>query len=250
VVNALFFVYCWLVFVPLMVLATVALWILCMALSPFVGPRRAGRLTAVPWSRLGLLLSGVSVHIHGREQLDPDQSYVIVANHLSQYDIWVLYGHLGVDFRWVMKQELRRVPLIGYACEVLGHIFIDRSNHEQALASLENAKRQLVGGTSILFFPEGTRSRSGELLAFKKGAFRMAQDLELPILPVTLTGTRDILPPDTLRMQPGPARITLHTPIIVDGDDEQAVENAMAISRRAIASALESGQFSPQPDSH
>lgn len=235
-INALFFVYSWFVFVPLMIAATLFFGIVCVTLMPFLGPRRVARLSAVPWARLGLLLSGVRVDIQGRENLLPGQSYVIVANHLSQFDIWVLYGYLGADFRWVMKQEMRRVPVVGYCCERLGHIFIDRRDHDGALASLEQAKCRLAGGTSILFFPEGTRSRTGELQTFKKGAFRMAQDLNLPLLPVTLTGTRDILPPDTLRMHSGTAGLTLHPALQVRGEGDAALEQALQRCREAIAS--------------
>ncbi len=244
-VNALFFVYSWFIFAPLMLAATVLFGLLCFLLVPFLGPRRAGRLTAVPWSRLGLILSGVQVRLHGLEHLDPKQSYVIVANHLSQYDIWVLYGHLDKDFRWVMKQELRKVPVIGPCCALLGHIFIDRSDSRAAIASLETAKARLVGGTSILFFPEGTRSRDGELRPFKKGAFRMAQDLGLPLLPVTLTGTREILPPDSLRMHPGGAALTVHPPVAIDGADEAALEAALARCRSAIAGVAAEGCLEP-----
>ena len=102
-VNALFFIYSWFIFVPLMLLATVVAGAVCLCLVPFLGPRRVARLSAVPWARLGLLLSGVQVRVHGLENVDPSRSYVIVANHLSQYDIWVLYGHLegghrGLEF--------------------------------------------------------------------------------------------------------------------------------------------------------
>ncbi|NQY84438.1 MAG: 1-acyl-sn-glycerol-3-phosphate acyltransferase [Alcanivorax sp.] len=238
-VNALFFIYSWFIFVPLMLLATVVAGAVCQCLVPFLGPRRVARLSAVPWARLGLLLSGVQVRVHGLENVDPSRSYVIVANHLSQYDIWVLYGHLEQDFRWVMKQELRRVPVIGVCCAMLGHVFIDRRDRASALASLEQAKQRLTGGTSILFFPEGTRSRSGELRPFKKGAFRMAQDLDLPILPVTIIGTREILPADSLRMHPGTVDLTVHAPVAVTGKDDAAVEDAMARSRAAIASVGE-----------
>ncbi len=137
------------------------------------------------------------VSVEGRENLDPKQSYVLVSNHQSQYDIFLLYGWLGVDFKWVMKKELRKVLGIGVACDRLGHIFIDRSNHAAALATLETAKERIVDGTSVIFFPEGTRSRDGQLKKFKKGAFRMAVDLGLPILPLTVTGTRDVLPAGT-----------------------------------------------------
>ena len=240
-VNALFFVYSWFIFAPLMVAATLFFALLCIATLPFLGPRRVARITAVPWARLGLLLSGVHVTVQGREHLRPEQSYVFVANHLSQFDIWVLYGYLGVDFRWVMKQELRRMPMIGYCCARLGHVFVNRGDRASAIASLEQAKRQLVDGTGILFFPEGTRSRTGELRPFKKGAFRMAQDLDLPLLPVTLSGTREILPPDTLRMHPGTVSLTLHPAIRVEGDDEAALEEALRQSRTAIASVAETG---------
>lgn len=240
-VNAVFFVYSWFIFLPLVIASTLFFGLVCVMLLPFLGPDRVARLSAVPWARVGLLLSGVHVDIQGRGNLRPGQSYVIVANHLSQFDIWVLYGYLGVDFRWVMKQELRRVPVIGYCCARLGHVFINRRDRQSAIASLDQAKRQLVGGTSILFFPEGTRSRSGELQPFKKGAFRMAQDLGLPLLPVTLSGTREILPPDTLRMHPGTVGLTLHAPVLVGGADEAALEDAQRQCRAAIASVAEPG---------
>lgn len=238
-VNILFFIYSWFIFAPLMIAATVLFSLLCLLLIPFLGPRRVSLLTAVPWARLGLLLSGVHVEIHGREHLHTGQSYVIVANHLSQFDIWVLYGYLGTDFRWVMKQELRRVPLVGYCCARLGHVFINRRDHDSAIASLDTAQQQLRDGTSILFFPEGTRSRDGSLQPFKKGAFRMAQQLRLPLLPITLTGTRDILPADSLRMHPGTVALTLHSARVVQGDDENALEQARDRCRATIASVTE-----------
>ena len=240
-VNAIFFIYSWFLFAPLMLAATVLFGLLCFLLMPFLGPRRVARLTAVPWSRLGLMLSGVHVRLHGTEHLDPQQSYVIVANHLSQYDIWVLYGHLDKDFRWVMKQELRKMPVIGFSCALLGHIFVDRRNSQAAINSLKAAKARLVDGTSILFFPEGTRSRDGKLRPFKKGAFRMAQELGLPLLPVTLTGTREVLPPDSLHMQPGPVALTVHAPVTVEGNDEAAMEAALERCRSAIASVATEG---------
>ncbi|MEH6785548.1 MAG: lysophospholipid acyltransferase family protein [Alcanivorax jadensis] len=106
---------------------------LCLLLVPFLPADRVARLTAVPWARLCLFYSNVRVDVHGSEHLKPGQSYVIVANHLSQFDIFVLYGYLGVDFRWVMKHELRRMPVIGICCEKLGHIFINRSDTQAAM---------------------------------------------------------------------------------------------------------------------
>lgn len=241
-----FFLYSWLVFVPLMAATTLLLGALCLLLVPFLPADRVARLTAVPWAKLCLLYSGVRVDVYGGEHLQPGQSYVIVANHLSQFDIFVLYGYLGVDFRWVMKHELRHIPVIGICCEKLGHIFIDRSDTQAAIASLNQARARLANGASVLFFPEGTRSRDGHLKPFKKGAFKMAQDLQLPVLPVTLTGTFEILPPGTARLRPGQhAAITLHPAITSVGVSEAELLQVMQQSQAVIAAPL--GEACPQP---
>ena len=186
------------------------------------------------------------VEVHGRHHLLPGQSYVIVANHLSQFDIFVLYGYLGVDFRWVMKHELRKIPVIGICCEKLGHVFINRDNTEAAIASLNEARARLANGASVLFFPEGTRSRDGQLKSFKKGAFKMAQDLHMPVLPVTLSGTFDILPAGTLRLHPGAtARLILHPPLTVTGHSDTELQTLVRQSRAAIATPL--SDSCPQP---
>ncbi len=218
--------YVWLLFVPVMLGLTVFFGVVCLLLAPILGPRRTSRLTAVPWARLGLALSGIRVELARMDRIRPGQSYVVVANHLSHIDIWVLYGYLGLDIRWVAKQELRRVPVIGISCVALGHVFIDRSDHDKAMASLDAAKRRIVDGTSIIFFPEGTRSYSGEVQAFKKGAFHMARDLDLPVLPVTLTGTRARLRRGSAALNPGPVRMEVHEPIPVDGRSAEELAEA------------------------
>ena len=124
---------------------------------------------------------------------------------------------LKLDLKWVMKQELRKLPAIGIGCEKAGHIFIDRRNPQQAAKAITEALERLGTGIGILFFPEGTRSPDGHLLTFKKGAFRTAIDQQMPLLPVTLVGTRDILPARTLRLCPGKARMVIHPPIETEG---------------------------------
>lgn len=230
--------YKWLVFTPVMLLLTAGFAATAVVLVTFASPRRVAQLTGVPWARALAALIPMRVEVEGREHVDPAQSYVLVSNHQSQSDVLVLYGWLGIDFKWVMKQELRKMPGIGVACARLGHIFIDRSNHAAAVATLEAARDTIVDGTSVIFFPEGTRSRNGELLPFKKGAFRMALDLGLPILPLTVTGARDVLPAGTTNLMPGSARLTIHPPIPVEGltgDDCAALVDEV---RSVIASRL------------
>jgi 1-acyl-sn-glycerol-3-phosphate acyltransferase len=192
----------------------------------------------VLWAKLHIHLDPVWITVLGRQNIDPKQSYVVVANHQSNFDIFVLYGKLGVDFKWVMKSELRKAPVLGVACEKMGHIYIDRSNTQAAIASLQEAKRKIVNGTSVLFFPEGTRTRSGELGEFKKGAFQMALDLGLPILPVTITGTRKVLPPKTVDLFPGSVRMQIHAPVDVSGTTRETLGDLMARVREIIQSGM------------
>jgi 1-acyl-sn-glycerol-3-phosphate acyltransferase len=230
--------YKWLVFAPLMALVTATFASLAVVMPFFSSPRAVSRVTGVPWARVLAWLIPMQVRVEGREHVDPQQSYVLVSNHQSQCDILVLYGWLGIDFKWVMKQELRKVLGIGVACERLGHIFIDRSNHAAAIATLEGAKTKIVGGTSVIFFPEGTRSRDGKLRPFKKGAFRMALDLGLPILPLTVTGTRDLLPTGTRDLVPGSVRLIIHPPVAIDGLGSDDCARLSAEVRDIIASGL------------
>lgn len=243
--RLIYMLYLWLAFVPTMLGLTLLFGGLCLATAPFIGPRRAGRLYAVPWSRAGLALSGVSVQVTGTEHLRAGQSYVVVANHLSQVDIWVLYGYLGMDIRWVAKQEVRRIPVVGIACVALGHIFIDRSHPDRAIASLNTAQQQVRDGTSIIFFPEGTRSRDGMLRAFKKGAFRMAVDIDLPVLPIRLDGTRDILPPGTLRLSPGSVSLTILPALHAPERTDAGAEALMQATHQRLAEAQPEHQLAP-----
>lgn len=230
--------YKWLIFAPYLAVSTLFFGSLTVVLAVVTNPRITSFICGTVWSRLNGYLTPIRVRVTGRGNIDPTQSYVIVANHQSQYDIFVLYGWLGIDFKWVMKQELRKVPGIGIGCEKVGHIFIDRSNHEKAVASLRAAKEKIVNGTSVIFFPEGTRSRDGSLGVFKKGAFKMALDLRLPILPITIVGTRDILPTDTVDLFPGCARMIIHKPIDIAGYTDDNLDELVDRARGIIESGL------------
>ncbi len=192
------------------------------------------------WARVILWVTMIRVKVRGAENIDPSQSYVVAVNHQSALDILALYGHLPVDFRWVMKIEIRKIPLIGSACDWMGHVFIDRSNREKAIETLNRAKEKLINGTSILFFPEGTRSKTKELLPFKKGAFRMALDLQLPILPVTLRNTGDLMPARSLTATWGTIEMIIHPPIPVK---DKTIEELMETTRAYIQAGLDIEEF-------
>lgn len=231
-------IYVWLVFLPLVAIITLVASTLSVLFAILVNPNWASRNIAARWARVLARLTPIGVTIEGAENAHKDESYVVVANHQSQYDILLLYGWLDLDLKWVMKQELRKVPGIGIGCEKVGHIFVDRKRPTAARQAITNALKRLGNGVGILFFAEGTRSLDGRLLPFKKGAFLTAIQQDLPILPITISGTREILPAKTLRLFPGRARMVIHPEISTSGLSESDMTALRDQTRGAIESAL------------
>ena len=219
---------------PMILVSTTLFGTLAVTLSLI--SKHLGFHAGVYWAQSLTWASWVRVRVEGREHLRPGQSYVILSNHQGAFDILALYGFLGRQFRWVMKQELRKVPFLGWGCAAIGHIFVDRGNSSRAIASLEAAKSQLAGGVSVLFFPEGTRSADGRLLPFKKGGFVMARLLAFPILPVTISGSHEVLPKGCLFPRPGWITVRFHPPV----DTAKVPDDAELIAdvRATIASGL------------
>jgi len=227
--------YAWLIFLPLVIVLTLLFSTLTVIFATLVNPEWASRTFAARWARTCAFITPVRVTVEGAENAKPDQSYIVVSNHQSQYDILLVYGWLKLDLKWVMKQELRKIPGIGIGCEKAGHIFVNRRNPKQARKAIGEALDRMGKGVGILFFPEGTRSRDGHLLSFKKGAFRLAADQDLPLLPITLVGTRDVLPARSLRLFPGPIKMVIHPVIEAEGKHEDQLMNEC---RAAITSAM------------
>ncbi len=225
----------YLVYIPFLGVWTALCGTMAMLLAMIV-PRQAF-WTGTVWARVLCWANFTRVTLSGLEHMQPGTSYVIMANHQSQFDILALYGSWRHQFRWVMKHSLRTVPFLGPACDRVGHIFIDRRDRSRALASLEKARERIRNGVSILFFPEGTRSVDGRLREFKKGGFVMAGDMGLEILPVSITGSYRVLPKGTVSLLPGHIRITIQPPIDPSqfGDDRDALITEV---RKSITTGL------------
>jgi 1-acyl-sn-glycerol-3-phosphate acyltransferase len=236
--HALYQPYKWLIFVPFFGLSTIIGSLSTLISTLLFGPRISSAIIPPLWARLNSWMIPMFVKTIGKELIDPKQSYVVVSNHQSLFDIFVIYGWLGIDFKWVMKKELRKAPFIGYACYKLEHIYIDRANRDDAVESINQAKKRIVNGVSVMFFPEGTRSADGKLGTFKKGAFRLAVDLGVPVLPVTISGTRKILPKSSLDLFPGKIKMIVHPPIQTQGHTHEALGPLMNMTREKIKSAL------------
>lgn len=170
---------------------------------------KAPRAVQVFWSRSIIRLLLIRIEVSGQENVNPKQSYVFVANHQSFVDVFAVYGWLPNNFKWLMKKELRKIPFVGAACAVAGHIFVDRSNPRAAMESLQDIKSQLCNGISTVIFPEGTRTKTGVTGRFKRGAFQVAMDVNLPVVPISLSGFYEAMPRSQFFVNPH-ARVHLH----------------------------------------
>ncbi|HBG56451.1 lysophospholipid acyltransferase family protein [Proteiniphilum sp. UBA1028] len=232
------FLYQWIIFGPLFFLLTLLTALLVMAMAPLFGSRFWGYYPPRWWSRLTCWLALCRVKSRGHEKLDPRRSYIFVANHQGAFDIFLVYGFLNQNVKWMQKQSLRKIPFVGFASEKAGHVFVDNTNVAKRTASIEKAKEQIVDGVSMVVFPEGSRSHTGKMGPFKRGAYHIALDLKLPIVPLTVNGPYDVLKRNTLRLHPSKMELIIHEPIPTEGLTESDIPELISRSRKIIYDAL------------
>ncbi|MBW1837302.1 MAG: 1-acyl-sn-glycerol-3-phosphate acyltransferase [Deltaproteobacteria bacterium] len=191
------------------------------------------------WSLMNIFLSGTRIKITGQEKIQKNQSYIVISNHQSLFDVWALIGKIPLQLRWIVKLEIRKMPIFGYALERMGHIYINRKTRSAAASSLEKAARKIKGGTSVIIFPEGTRSKDGHLLRFRRGGGIIALKSGVPILPVTVIGSRFVLPKDTLNLMPGKIEVIVGDIIDPGQFDENRIDDLMDTVKSAIEKNLD-----------
>ena len=199
------------------------------------GPHQVART----WAKSILIAGRIKVKVKGLSKIDPTTSCIYMCNHQSNFDIPVLLAYLKVQFRWLAKAELFRIPLFGFAMRRAGHISIDRTDRQAAFISLKTAAKTIREGASVIIFPEGTRSPDGNISPFKKGGFVMAIDSGIPIVPVILHGTRSIMPKKQLRIVPGTVVVEITEPIDISGYTKKNKEALMDRIRNIICEAFE-----------
>lgn len=191
------------------------------------------------WSRMMLSALGSRVEYEGLEHLGDGDPRIYVANHLSNADIWALGQVLPLKARFVAKQELRMVPIVGGAMAASGMIFVDRANRSRAIKGLKAAADQIRSGRPVVLFAEGTRSRDGRLHPFKKGPFHLALAAGVPVVPVAISGSWGILRPRSLVVTPGVVRVQCLDPVDVSPwqpDDARGLtEHVYDLVREALA---------------
>lgn len=192
------------------------------------------------WSWFIVRILLLPVKVEGRENLDDKQSYVFVSNHQGAFDIFLIYGFLNRNFKWMMKRQLRKMPLVGLACEASHQIFVDKRGPSKIRQTYDKAREILKEGMSLVVFPEGARTFTGHMGLFRRGAFMLADDLQLPVAPLTINGSFDVMP----RMRDGhfviwhPLTLAIHKPIPPIGKGAENIRHAEQLSYKTIMDGL------------
>jgi 1-acyl-sn-glycerol-3-phosphate acyltransferase len=160
-----------------------------------------------------LWATGVKVTVEGLERVPKRGSYVFMSNHQGSYDIFALHGHLPFDFKWLAKKELFSIPFFGWTLAAAGYVSIDREGNRDTVRAMNEAAQRIHDGMSVLIFPEGSRSPDGSIQSFKKGGFSLAMKSKVPIVPVSIAGSREIMPKGQKVANPGRIRIRVDAPI-------------------------------------
>ncbi len=221
--------------------------LICSIIALFASFLSAERSHAVAifWGRICLRLAGGEIRIEGRENIPGDSAVIFMANHSSSFDIPALYAALPVQFRWLAKKELFDVPLFGMALKRSGYIPVERNDSRKALLALKSAAQRVKDGTSVIVFPEGTRSPDGNLLPFKGGGFILAIQSGMPVVPVAIIGSRDITPKGSLSVRAADILIRILPPIETFGLKSSDREQLSDKVRQSIDSVLH-----PTPVTH
>lgn len=192
------------------------------------------------WAWLTLRILLLPVKVEGRENLDEARSYVFVSNHQGAFDIFLIYGFLGRNFKWMIKRQLRSVPFVGKACEAAHHIFVDKRGPSKIRATYDQARNTLRNGMSLVVFPEGARTFTGHMGVFRRGAFMLADELQLPVVPLTINGSFNVMPRtrDFRWVIWHPLKLTIHKPIMPSGQGADNIKRIEAQSYEAVMSAL------------
>lgn len=213
ILKALYFVYQWLIAGPLFIISTILAGGATYIGSKLGNHRFWGYYPGHLWGKFVCAIFLMRVKVKGYENIEKNTSYVFVANHQGAYDIWAIYGYLNHNFKWLMKKGLEKVPVVGVACKSAGNVFVDDSSISGIRETITEAESTLQGGMSLMIFPEGSRSWDGKMIPFKRGAFMLAAEFKLPVVPITIDGAFRAMPRFTYNMTPTTIRITIHPPI-------------------------------------
>lgn len=212
--------------------AFISFW--CVIFSLFSNAENNIHKVAKLWAKILLLICNTKVEIIGKENILRGKPQIFMTNHQSDFDILIVLAHIPGQFRWLVKKELFHIPVFGAAMKSAGYIEIDRNNREKAMQSLDQAALRIREGKSIMAFPEGTRSRFGEIKHFKQGTFYLAIKSGAPIVPISIIGSGEIMPKRSLKIKPGKIKLVIDKPIDVKNIMLENRQDLITIVRNTI----------------
>jgi 1-acyl-sn-glycerol-3-phosphate acyltransferase len=215
------------------------LGLLIIVLSPFDRKGNVVHYVGKFWSLVNIYISGTRLAIKGKENIEKGRNYIVMSNHQSLVDPWVLIGKLPLQLRWTIKPEVKKMPIFGYALQRMGHIYVGRRKRENTVPTIEVAVQRIKQGASVVFFPEGSRSKDGHLLKFHTGGAIAAIKSGVPILPVTVNGSRFVLPKGTLALMPGKIRVIVGDSIDPGSFDDNKIDELTTVVKLAIQKNLD-----------
>ena len=236
--RILIFLYQWIILIPIFVVLTIITTSVMIIFSSIFGNKFWGYYPPKWWARITCWLSLCRVNSSGHENLDENTSYVFIANHQGAFDIFLIYGFLNQNIKWVQKASLRKVPFAGKASEIAGHVFVDNTSIASRRDTIIKAKKEIVGGVSMMMFPEGSRSKDGKMQPFRRGAYRVAMDMGLPIVPITINGPFDVLRVKSMKLNPGKLELIIHKPIPTANLEQKDLRALMNQTKEIIYSGL------------
>lgn len=234
----LYFIYQIFIALPIILVATLLTCIVIIIGTSIGSAHFWGYYPGKIWSIVVCAVLLLPVKVKNNPKVKKNTSYVFVANHQGAFDIFLIYGFLGRNFKWMMKKSLRKMPFVGKAAEAAGHIFVDKSGPKKIYATIQHARSVLTDGTSLVVFPEGSRSFTGHMGYFKRGAFQLADELQLPVVPITLNGPFDILPRTAKFLHWHPLTLTIHDPIYPECQGPENITRLLNESYTAIEKGL------------
>ncbi len=230
----------WIALFVILYTIVLSMWAILLALFDSSG-RLVHFWAARPWARGILWVCGIRVKVEGLENIDPSTPRIYMSNHESYMDIFGLLSCLPVDFKFIVKQELMRIPILGFAMKRAGYIGIERKDPRKAVRSIQAAAQRIRNGSSVLIFPEGTRTEDGALQEFKAGGFNLALRSGCEIHPIGIVGTRELLPKGSFRPKRGAFTIRFGTPIPTAGYTRKNLHELVSKVRSAIEALLSQG---------
>lgn len=230
VIRYIYSILCW-----IFIILDTAFWGTLSILSIFISPGGSlSKFCEKWWGRTILKACRIKVRVTGLENISRDQIQIFASNHQSFFDIWVLCSTIPVKFGWIIKKELKRIPFLNAHMKIMGYVTIDRSDREKSLASMDQAAEQIRGGSRIMIFPEGTRSRDGKLRPLKKGLFHLCLKTRVSVVPIYIHGTINIMKPGTRLINSGTIYVTMGTPMSTTGYREDALDQAVLDFQKAM----------------